>query len=321
MTEIDIRHMSEHYRNIRKAVYEKATCPLQYNSDIHLKNKELLKNQVEKLCNDSNLKNYFGFDKNTATAIWHKLWTTNRYAYITAQIATTEIKHIENIFDNYETFIKNDWDITAKGTKLISGGSQIHHFKNKTGDFSGKQTIGNIPKLVKIVSVARNLTDFMKKKNTTTPVLDFITNGYECENVWAIHEHLKTIGYKGDLTALHLMMDLGFQVIKPDIVISKLFLDWGWLHKIIPGLPNDVDFYDLKGKGKYKTRFKYTDKKMYKPIINLAQKIVSITKREDLEKDIGWVSGNPIREFDIFIVKYGQRPEREFGIVQTLYCL
>lgn len=134
-----------------------------------------------------------------------------------------------------------------------------------------------------------------------------------------IHGHLMKIGYRSNLTALHFLMTIGLQVIKPDIVISKLFLDWGWLHKIIPELPQDVCFDDLRGKGKYGSRFQYTSEKMYKPAINLARQIVAITKREDLEKDIGWVTGNPIREFDVFTVKYGQKPEKDFGVERTLY--
>lgn len=319
MNDNDVHEMSELYRKIRKAVYEKATRPLSNNSDVHRKNKQTLKRAVEKLCNDADLRKYRGTDKNTATAIWHHLWTKNRYAGIRAQIATTEIRDIENIFDEYDRFSGEDWDIKAVGQNLIKGGLQIHDFLNRTGDFSNKQTIGNIPKLVKIVSVARLLTKFFNNKRANTPVLSFINNEHSDDDVWAIHGHLMKIGYRSDLTVLHFMMSIGFQVIKPDIVISKIFLDYGWLHKKIPGLPKDLSFQDLQGKGKYGQGFKYTSEKMYKPAIDLAREIILKTKQEDLEKDIGWVTGNPIREFDIFLVKYGQQPEKEFGIERTLY--
>jgi hypothetical protein len=320
--------MSEHYRKIRKAVYEEATRPLSNNSEIHLKNKLLFKKHVEKLCSEANLKNFRGNDQNTATAIWHHLWTKNRYAGIGSPIADTEIKDIEKIFDNYESFVGEGWDIEATGHKIISCGQKIHDFLNRTGDFTGKQTIGNIPKMVKIVSIARQLNVFMKNKGNT-PVLKFITGTCSDDDVWGIHGYLMAIGYRSDLTALHFMMDVGFPVIKPDIVISRLFLDWGWLHKTIPDLPKDLRFKDLecrggKGKpykGKYGQRYKYTNEIIYKPAIKLARKIISITKKEDLLKDIGWVTENSIREFDIFIVKYGQKPEKDFGIERTLYTL
>jgi len=326
VNENDVHDMSELYRKTRKVVYEEATRPLSNNPDIHSKNKKRLKKSVEKLCDDAELRKYRGTDKNTATAIWHHLWTKIRYANILSQIATTEINDIKSVFDDYERFSGEDWNIEVLG-HTFKGGLQVHNFFNRGGYFLNKQTIPNVPKLVKIISVARLLIDFLNNKGTNTAVLNFIKNGYSDEDVWAIHGHLMEIGYRGDLTALHFMMDIGFPVIKPDIVISKLFLDWGWLHKIIPELPKDLHFEDLQAKGKkgkpfkgkYGRRFIYTGERMYKPVINLAREIVSKTKQADLEKDIGWVTGNPIREFDIFLVKYGQQPEKEFGIERTLY--
>jgi hypothetical protein len=319
MNENDLHEMSDRYRKTRKAVYEEATRPLSNNPDIHRKNKERIKERVGKLCDDADLKKYCGTDKDTATAIWHHLWTKNRYAGIRSQIATTEIGDIESIFDDYEIFSGADWEIETSGHIVIRGGHQVHDFLNRTGDFINKQTIGNVPKLVKIVSVARLLTTFLKNKDANTPVLDFIEDGYSDKDIWGIHKHLMKIGYRSGLTVLHFMMDLGFPVIKPDIVISKIFLDWGWLHKKIPDLPKDLSVRDLQGKGKYRQGFIYTSEKMYKPVIDLAREIVSRTKQEDLKKDIGWVTCNPIREFDIFLVKYGQKPEKEFGVERTLY--
>lgn len=319
MNQNELQMMSEHYRAVRKAVYEEATRPLSNNPVLHQNNKVLLRNLVEKLGNDADLNKYRGTDKDTAATIWHHLWTINRYAGIRSQIATTEISHIESIFDDYESFAGEDWNIKAAGNSVISGGRQVKNFLNRTGDFAGKQTVGNVPKLVKIVSVARQLTDFINKKNPEAQVLNFITNGCRPDDVWAIHGHLMSIGYRSNLTVLHFMMGLGFQVIKPDIVITKLFLDWGWLHKINPEFPVDLTFDDLRGKGKYGARFQYTSEKMYKPLINLARQIAAHTKQEDLKRDIGWVTVNPIREFDIFVVKYGQKPERDFGIARTLY--
>jgi len=190
---------------------------------------------------------------------------------------------------------------------------------NREGVFRNRQTIGNVPKLSKIVSVARQLKEFLEKKEHTAPVLSFVINGFDEEDVWAIHEHLMSIGYRSNLTVLHFMMDIGFQVIKPDIVITKLFLEWGWLQKIITGIPHDLTVGDLKGKGKYGQKFKYTNSKVYKPVIDLARRITKLTKQESLRDDIGWVTDNPIREFDIFIVKYGQQPESDFGIERTLF--
>ena len=112
---------------------------------------------------------------------------------------------------------------------------------------------------------------------------------------------------------------MGFEVIKPDIVITRLFLAWGWLHLVVPRLPPDLSADDLKGKGKYGSRFMYMKPVLYKPVIDLARAIVKATSRNDLIADIGWATDNPLREFDMFVVKYGQKPEEDFGVVRTLY--
>lgn len=197
---------------------------------------------------------------------------------------------------------------------LIQGGARINDFLNREGIFYGKQTVGNLVKLNKTVRLARSYTAHVRSGEP----LDFVTSGLDIDSVWPIHKHLQEIGYTSDLTALHFMMDLGFQVIKPDIVISRLFLTLGWLHDVIPSLPQDLTVDDLVGKGKYKSKYQYTKPIVYKPIIDLARKIIRCTTQSDLQDDIGWSTNNPIREFDIFMVKFGQEPEKHWGLTKNL---
>jgi hypothetical protein len=239
--------MSEHYRSVRKAVYEQATVPLDGSMRAHELNKETFRKRVTDLCNNANLDHYRGYSTDSASRIWRCLWRINRYAGIKNTIASKEISDIAFIFDDYEVFSKQSWDIEANGHCLKRAGADAQHFLNRDGPFKGCQTVGNIPKLRKIVSVARALKGFLTTKSATTPVLDFITGGNSISDVWAVHKRLMEIGYTSDLTALHFMMDLGFPVIKPDIVISRLFLDWGWLHKVVPTLPADLSPEDLRG--------------------------------------------------------------------------
>lgn len=313
-----IQEMSLKYREIRQLVFNEATMPPFSNNEIHISNQLKLKNKVLGICKQANLSLYNGNDDLTAKRIWHHLWTKNRYAGIKAQIASTEIADIQSIFDEYEIFSNFNWDIQISGHNLISAGKEVHDFLNRNGQFTNKQTIGNLPKLQKIILIARLLKKF-REKYPNEQIIKFITAGNNYENVWEIHTNLLEIGYTGDLTALHLMMDLGFQVMKPDIVISTLFLDLGWLHSAIPELPKNILKADLQGKGDYGNRYLYTKPEMYKPVINLARKISSATLREDLMRDIGWVTDNPLREFDLFMVKYGQVPEHEWGITKTLF--
>src|SRR5262249_8123408 len=146
---------------------------------------------------------------------------------------------------------------------------------------------------------------FITTKLPATPVLDFVTGGHPTTDIWAIHEHLmESVGYTSDLTAIHFMMDLGFPVIKPDIVITRLFLEWDWLRKVVPTLPADLSLA-------------YVKPIIYKPVIDLARKIVEQTSQQDLIADIGWSTTNPVREFDIFTVSYGQVPDNGWGIMRT----
>ena len=203
---------------------------------------------------------------------------------------------------------------------MIHGGDQVHAFLNRTGCFEDRQTIGNRPKLSNIVSVARKLNAFVNSY-PDRPALEFVTDGAADTDVWGIHAHLLDLGYRADLTALHCMMDLGFAVIKPDVMISRLFFHLGWLQEIVPGLPEDLSMADLDGKGAHGSRYVYTKPGMYRPCIDLARRIVAAVDPEELRQDIGWVTANPLREFDLFMVKSAQQPESTFGLTRTLIPL
>jgi len=316
--------MSEHYRLIRKRVFEKATLPLTKSASGHQENQRLLRSGIEKVCSDANLSLYAGTSESIARQIWHHLWSKNRYANIQANIASTEIESIKTVFDDYEAFSSPDWEIeierqlkwNAKKKKntpqfvVVKSGRQVNDFLHRKGDFKTATTIGNLPKLRTIVDVARKFKRFMDSKSKPTPPLEFVTAGNSHDDIWTIHNHLvEQVGYRGDLTALHFMMDLGFPVMKPDIVISSLFYSWGWLGRI---LSNQISSLGELEKN-------YTKPKVYKPIIELSRQIVSVTSQDDLLRDIGWVTQNPLREFDLFMVKFGQEPEPRYGIIRKLH--
>jgi hypothetical protein len=319
MTALDLGRLSKNYRAIRKAVYEEATKPLIGAADRHRANQLQLRRGVTEICDNANLERYRHDSPGVASAIWHHLWTKNRYAGIRASLASREIRDIEFAFNDFPRFSSPSWDIEGKGDKLVRAGDDAQHFLCGTGPFKGRLTVGKVPRLVKVVSVARKFKSFLDRKAPGVPASLFITDGHGEDDVWAIHGHLLKLGYGADLTALHFMMDMGFEVIKPDIVITRLFLAWGWLHLVVPRLPPDLSADDLKGKGKYGSRFKYMKPILYRPVIDLARAIVKATSRDDLIADIGWATDNPLREFDIFVVKYGQEPEEDFGVVRTLY--
>lgn len=313
-----LNEMREKYRQIRREVYENSTKPINCIGKTHTANKSIFQTRVTNLCENANLGRWNEPTHEARTALWNHLWTKNRYAGIAAQIATNEISQLTPLFDDYAWFTDSDWDIKSKGFTVQSSGKLIRNFIDKTGPFKGISTIANIPKLKKLVTVARSFNSYFLT-NPNAPAIEFVTRKLNVDDTWSIHNQLLDIGYTADLTALHFMMDTGFQVIKPDVVITRLFLDLGWLHHAIKSLPNDLTRQDLIGKGTYGTKYHYTKPKIYKPVIDLANEIVKGIQPQQLSSDIGWVTSNPIREFDIFIVKAGQLPEKEFGIERRLY--
>jgi hypothetical protein len=343
LSEKTIDGMVKKFREIRKRVWSDATRPDPYDQVEHLRVQELLKTRIIQLCAETNFNRYNsaqemnegndGKGTNDESNIvctplpghdlWHLLWTINRFAGIRSRIAAKEIADIAQLFDNREWFDSSEWniEITTKNRKptLVRGGLHVHHFLDRTGPFEGCQTVGNLHKLKKIVDIARAFNNFIRLRKDSEPITSFVTNGYASNQTQEIHRYLvNEVGYRNDLTALHAMMDMGLGVIKPDIVITRLFLNFGWLHQVIPDLPYDLNIDDLQGRGKYKSRYKYTHARIYWPIIWLANQISDRLDPRVLKEDIGWVTNNLIREFDIFLVKYGQKPDEEFGIMRKL---
>ncbi|MEZ9017543.1 hypothetical protein AB6E79_11510 [Vibrio lentus] len=307
------------YREIRKKVWFEATKNQSTSLEEHQHNQRLFQDFVTGLCTRCELDKHSGTDKQSAMVLWHKMWTVIRYAGIRSNTATNEILSIQDIFDDYEEFLSPDWDIEKHGSKLLWGGSKALQLKDRSGLFYGKKPIANWSKNLRTVGLARKLDGFMQSKHKSTSVIDFVTGGRNVDDIWGVLEHLQTIDYRKKITALHLMMDLGFQTVKPDIVLSRIFMDLGWTKDVIPDLPHDLTVEDLNGKGLYGNKYHYTNSRMYKPIIDLARSIVKDISKEDLKADIGWVTDNPIREFDFFIVKFGQEPEPSRGIVNKLF--
>lgn len=319
MNKIELEQKVKIYREIRKRVWQEATKTANTARIEHHHNQSLYKEFVLELCSKCNLDNHLGTDQQAAQRLWHIMWTVIRYAGIKSNTATNEIRTIKHVFDDYTNFLSSEWDIDTNGHELIAAGKQAMDFKCRRGLFQDCLTVSNWPKNARTVKLARALNRFMQTKSPSTPVIDFITGGQDKRDVWGVLDHLQEINYRAEITGTHLMMDLGFEVIKPDIILSRLFLSLGWTHEVIPSLPKDISLLDLEGLGKYGSKYKYTKRSMFQPVIELARQITSQISPQELKIDIGWVSNNPMREFDFFMVKYGQQPEPSRGIVRTLF--
>jgi hypothetical protein len=124
-------------------------------------------------------------------------------------------------------------------------------------------------------------------------------------------------------------MDLGYEVMKPDRVMARAFFQLGWLGQIVE-LPanireehiippsSDEDPEKAEDEERPGTQFHYIHPNISRPIVDLSRLIASRVREADLVRDIGWCTDNKLREFDIFMVKYGQDPEPKLGLHRKL---
>ena len=311
----EIANIIKEYRDIRKRVYEEATMPLGKNQAEHVQNKVLLRSRVTEVCNNADLRKYTPDNENAKVLVWRHIWGKIRYAGIKAVLANKEITDIHEVFDDYEGFQDPRWDFSSKGYHIDKdeAGEYVTDFLGRTGIFDGKTTVGNIPKLAKTVKLARSYSKHLECTDNTP--LSFIQGDFKKDDWLDILNNLQAMGYTAHTTALHLMMDLGYFVLKPDIVLTRLFQQFGWYEG---RLPENIAIDDLVGKGSYGTKYLYTKPLIFEATINLAREVIENLSRDDLEKDIGWVTDNPMREFDIFLVKAAQVPDPSYGIPTQL---
>lgn len=331
------------YRLIRRAVYEEATRGPSHDASTHAANKKLLREFVQRLCADSNLSAYSANTPESRQRLWRHTWTKVRYAGINANGASREIDDTQHIFDDFQSFCGDDWQFvptisseptkngfrTAKSANLPLCGRLARDYFDRSGSFSGKYYYRNISKLQRTIKIAKALQDF-SKKSPSVPTIEFLSGGIDAKNVWRIHRYITvTRGYLSNITALHLMMDLGYEVMKPDRVMARAFFQLGWLGQIVE-LPagiseahivpasTDDDPEAAEDEGRPGSKFHYIHPDISRPIVDLSRLIAARVRKEDLERDIGWCTDNKLREFDIFMVKYGQEPEPKLGLHRNL---
>lgn len=254
------------------------------------------RHEAFRVCEAADLNRYRSPSPSVRALLWRQIWTKNRYSSVRASVAEREIDDIGELFDDFRWFADPCWDTVNKGHQLLQAGSCIQDFLGQTGPFSGKHTVGNVPKLVRLVHIARAFKDYFEI-HQGKDAISFITGGLPEEAIGDILARLHSLGYGGELTGLDLLMDLGFPVIKPDIVRTRVFWQLGWLSHIIPELPDDLTEHDLQGRGPYKHRYVYTSRRLYQPMIEFSNRLIMGLDPQDLEKDIGWVTPNPFREF------------------------
>lgn len=102
----------------------------------------------------------------------------------------------------------------------------------------------------------------------------------------------------GTLTALHTMMDMGLKTIKPDRVMTYLFSQLGWL-QTLPDSWTQKEVIEL-----------YMDQNVIREMTVRADVFAASLDRAGFSR--------AHRRLDIWLVKFGQDPEKPFGITVNL---
>jgi len=314
------------FEKLKATIVEIGTKPIPYNETEHNKNKEKLTKRIEQLCLQSK------FDPNISTDdLWKKMYERIFYAGTKSDKATKEIASIEKfgVFDDFRDLVKPEWDFEKKewdnfssnwkvetksktnwlnlakksqkwdssiNKHFVKTGRKTINLMTKQDEFNGIKFSSLTHKVEKYILIARFLNVF-EKSSPSIPILEIFTGSdynFKKEKFWQIHRDFSKL--TGEITALHLMMDLGFDTIKPDRVITHLFAKLGWLE----GIPNNSTENDI-------TKI-FRKKKIYTDVI---EKALYLSRQ--LEEKYSY----PTRQVDIWFVKYGQEPEEDFGITQN----
>lgn len=366
LDEPTLQEMRSIYRRIRRDVYEKATRLPDSSAAHHAESQRLLRSYIETICKEADLAPFSSNAEAERKLLWHHMWSKLRHEQVPPELANEEIASTKHLFDDYLMFCRGDWSVGYTRSRVTTRNGRIktnrkvdrektgrhaREYFDKTGPFSLPHIRAHGPKLERTVRFAQQFKKYFDEY-PTNPAIHYVANRIDPKHIWRVHNHLtKVRKYTGGITALHLMMDIGYNVMKPDKVMAIAYFQLGWL-QLITDLPSWVTESDLtsgkdggdednwmgdededaqpvdsitsstpskKATSKNSGPSHYTDERIYKPIVELSRRIALGMRKEDLVADIGWATSNPLREFDLFMVKYGAKPHPAHGLHRTLH--
>ena len=177
----------------------------------------------------------------------------------------------------------------------------------KSGAYEGISFSAHAEKMVKYLALA----DFLKHFEGGNVLEHYTGPGYthlpehlageryriEHEKFWEVHARFEQ--HFGAITALHLMMDLGFKTVKPDRVITYLFSQLGWLMSL-PAEMSQKQVLEI-----------YTKPQVVREVLYRADVLAAAVAAHASVPSAH-------RLLDIWFVKFGQEPEARFGITVKL---
>jgi hypothetical protein len=281
--------MAAVFERIRAAVLQEATRPSPYDAEQHAKNQAAFTETLRKLCDRARLR----VDM-TADDLWEHVWTKIRYAGFRASFVDSEIQRLKPFFADFRVLVVAEWQFDPNGN---AHGKAVQEFLSKSGRFEGISLNKNARKLRLTLSAAASFRSFP----ACTPALTalFGDNYHEPgdDALWQMHARLAEL--VGDTTALHVMMDIGFTCVKPDIWLVRLMCRLGWIEDVLPAASPDSAI-----------KKNYQKRAVAQAVITCARQIAEVMT--------AWCPKAPLREFDFVMVKYGQRPGK-CGITRSLH--
>ncbi len=198
-----------------------------------------------------------------------------------------------------------DWEGSLAG--FAQAGTEAIAIMTKSGAYEGVAFSAHAEKMEKYVAIA----DFLAALDGDNALDHYTGRDYvhchelqtgeayrrEKERFWEVQARFEA--HFGNITALHLMMDLGFKTVKPDRVIAWLFSQLGWLQTLPATLshPQVIAAYNNDA---------VVQEVLYRADVMAAA----------LGADASGLSVH--RLLDIWFVKYGQEPEARFGVATRL---
>lgn len=211
-------------------------------------------------------------------------------------------------FTDWLSFAKAQNELWEQSLALFAHPrSEALAIMTKSGPYEGISFSAHHEKMVKYLAVADFLKNFQGRH-----VLEYYTGAdyahipehqsgepYRLERTRFQQVHGRFARHFGQITSLHLMMDLGFKTVKPDRVLTYLFSQLGWLIT----LPADASQKQVLEV--------YTDSAVVSEVLYRADVLAAAIAPHVCVPSVH-------RLLDIWFVKFGQEPEEQFGITIRL---
>ena len=261
------------------AVFERIRAAVsRYDAKRHTKNQTEFTEMLERICKRAHLRADM-----TADELWKDVWTKIRYAGFKASYASAEIQRLTPFFADFRALTGLEWRFDPNGN---GHGKAVREFLSKSGRFEGISLNKNAQKLRKTLLAAAAFRRFPAGTPVLAALFGHDYNKPDDAALWQAHSRLaKLVGYT---TALHVMMDIGFNCVKPDIWLVRLMCLLGWIEDTLPAASTDSAI-----------RKNYQKPAVARAVITCARQIAGVMT--------AWYPEAPLREFDLVMVQYGQR--------------